>query len=82
MPHTPSDQVIVTVWSGWATASVISNSVTALSRVIRPAVMPPSMTSSDPVMWLDMSEARNRMPLAISSASPALPSGTVVSATA
>ena len=42
--------------------------------------MPPSITSSDPVMWLDASEHRNSTPLAMSSAWPALPIGTVASA--
>ena len=42
--------------------------------------MPPSITSSDPVMWLDASEHRNSTPLAMSSACPALPIGTVASA--
>ena len=41
-----------------------------------PAMMPPSMTSSEPVMKDDSSEARNRTALAISSGSPSLPMGT------
>jgi hypothetical protein len=39
------------------------------------AVMPPSMTSSVPVIQADSSEARNRTPLAISSAVPRRPMG-------
>ena len=50
------------------------------SRPTRPAVIPPSITNSDPVMWLDASEHRNSTPLAMSSAWPALPIGTVASA--
>jgi hypothetical protein len=39
------------------------------------AVMPPSMTSSEPVTQDDSSDARNRTPLAISSAVPSRPIG-------
>jgi hypothetical protein len=35
-------------------------------RRTEPEVIPPSMTSSAPVIWRDTSEARNRTPLAIS----------------
>ena len=43
------------------------------------AVIPPSITNSDPVLKDDSSEARNRIPMAISSAVPSRPIGTRLS---
>ena len=52
------------------------SSLFGLAGLTDPALTPPSMRSSAPVMYEASSEARNSIPAAISSGSPQRPSGT------